>query len=526
MAQVSRRSLAIGVALLCLPTLVFIWWNRDVPHFGILEDDGIYLIGAKSLAEGSQYRILNLPAEPYQTKYPPLYPLYLSLAWRAAATFTAKLSAAVILSWLSLPMVLWLFHVWLRRHGFDQWPAWLLTALFGLNPYVLFFISNLGSEIFFMVFLLATILVAEKPDRNYALLAGVIAGFGYLARTAGIALLPAALIYYLWNREPRKALWFTVGMAPAIACWTLWSQTHAAPQHDIVTLYYTNYLGYQLFNVTLDNIAVVLWKNLSALLESFGSYVFPQMLQGLPAKLILQPLALAMVLGCIRMSRRGNLSLYTVFGAVSTAMLLVWHFPPNQRFVLPLVPLLLAGFYREATHFGGLVRTAFQHKDRSQRVVAYAFAGFLIAILGIGAGLQVYMWVSVIPEQARSDRKNASEYAAVYRWMDANAPAGASILLENDTALYLLTGRHAVAFLIPPRQWYQSENDEDLASYRRIDEYARDHQVDFIVLPTVGPHRNPEVLKAAAENVNLEGIHEEAGGVIYRVKKQAGTIRK
>jgi len=193
---------------------------------------------------------------------------------------------------------------------------------------------------------------------------------------------------------------------------------------------------------------------------------------------------------------------------------------------LPLVPLLLAGFYSEASHFSGLVRTAFQHKDRSQRVVAYAFAGFLIAILGIGAGLQIYMWGSVIPEQVRSDRKNATEYVAVYQWIDANAPPGASILWENDTALYLLTGRHAVAFLIPPRQWYQSENDEDLASYRRIDEYARDHQLDFVVLPTAGPHRNAEVLKAAAENVNLEGIHQETGGVIYRVKKPAGTNGK
>ena len=52
---VSLRRLAPALALivLCLPSLLFVWHNRDVPHFGILQDDGLYLIDGKSLAEGS-----------------------------------------------------------------------------------------------------------------------------------------------------------------------------------------------------------------------------------------------------------------------------------------------------------------------------------------------------------------------------------------------------------------------------------------------------------------------------------------
>ena len=375
--SISHRSLAVGVALLCLPTLLFICWNRDVPHFGILQDDGLYLIGAKSFAEGSQYRILSYPGEPFQTKYPPLYPMYLSLAWRFASTFAAKLTGALLLSWLCLPALLALFHIWLRRHGFNRGPAWLVTALFGLNPYVLFFVSNLGTELCFMVFMLAAILLAENPGRERdALFAGVLAGLGYLVRTAGIALLPAAIIYYLWTRQGRKALWFTTGIVPAIAAWMLWSRVHIPPGGDVVSLYYTNYFGYQMYNVTLDNVHLVLWKNVSGLLESFGSFVFPQMIQGLPAKLILQPLGLAMILGCVRMFRR-RVSLYAIFAVLSTCVLLLWHGIPNQRLVLPLAPLLLAGFWTEAVHFGALVRTSLKHPDRSQRVVAYGFAGFL-----------------------------------------------------------------------------------------------------------------------------------------------------
>src|ERR1700688_4086208 len=86
--------------LLCLPSLLFVWFNRDVPHFGILQDDGLYLIGGKALAQDSGYRILSLPGQLYQTKSPPLYPLYLSLAWRAIPAFPANLSLAIMLSWL------------------------------------------------------------------------------------------------------------------------------------------------------------------------------------------------------------------------------------------------------------------------------------------------------------------------------------------------------------------------------------------------------------------------------------------
>src|SRR4051794_14262756 len=92
----SRRSLpslvtCIALVALCLPSLLFVWHNRDIPHFGILQDDGLYFIDGKSLAEGSGYRILSLPAQPHETRYPPLYPLYLSLAWRAMPSYPANL---------------------------------------------------------------------------------------------------------------------------------------------------------------------------------------------------------------------------------------------------------------------------------------------------------------------------------------------------------------------------------------------------------------------------------------------------
>src|SRR5665213_1404391 len=72
-----RWAPALALLALSLPTLLFVWINRDVPHFGVLQDDGMYLIDGKALAGGAGYRILSLPAQPYDTRYPPLYPLCL-----------------------------------------------------------------------------------------------------------------------------------------------------------------------------------------------------------------------------------------------------------------------------------------------------------------------------------------------------------------------------------------------------------------------------------------------------------------
>ena len=38
-------------------------------------------------------------------------------------------------------------------------------------------------------------------------------------------------------------------MLPAVAWWTGWSHGHMTHSQDVVSLYYTNYLGYQIYNV-------------------------------------------------------------------------------------------------------------------------------------------------------------------------------------------------------------------------------------------------------------------------------------
>ena len=51
----------------------------------------------------------------------------------------------------------------------------------------------------------------------------------------------------------------------------------------------------------------------------------------------------AAMIGLFWMLRKFKLSHYHVFAACYLLVLLLWHFPPRERFLLPVIPLLLGG---------------------------------------------------------------------------------------------------------------------------------------------------------------------------------------
>src|SRR4029453_8936176 len=49
---------------------------------GAWNDDGVYTVLGKSLAEGHGYHSLHLVGDPVQVKYPPGFPILLAVLWR------------------------------------------------------------------------------------------------------------------------------------------------------------------------------------------------------------------------------------------------------------------------------------------------------------------------------------------------------------------------------------------------------------------------------------------------------------
>src|SRR3984885_564492 len=495
--------------LLLIPSAFYALKNADMPEFGKLHDDGILFVSAKSIASGDGYRILSLPERPAETKYPILYPLYLSLIWRVNGNFPENLTTARWFSWPLLVLCLALSWAYWR----DEKCAWIVVTILAVSPYLILFGDGLFSEIFFLCWLLGVLIVGRREGLAMALPAGILAGLSYLSRTAGIALLLSMPAYYMWRRESRRALAFAAGMLPFILGWGLWSATHKSPASSTTLAYYTDYVKFQFLNVGLDNFAVVLWKNVDELLYSVGSLIVPQVVALLPVKILTQVIAIAMISGVVRLARRGVAVPYALFALVSSGMLVVWHFPPTERFVLPIFPLLAAGLVVELEHLTQIIRTAFRHKDAGQRVVAGVFALAVVVIFGGAFSLELFVTFKAMPDQTSADRTRLIETRQTYAWILQRVPPGAGILSNDDPLLYLYTGPPGNYSPLLPRWWYAGDHDKVIGFLKDVVPYCRTRGFDYILATEFDVSRwggeldAPAAERAIAENPLLEPLY-------------------
>jgi hypothetical protein len=516
-----RLTICFLFAILLIPSAHFAWKNRRMPQFAYLHDDGILFTSARSMT-ASTYRIASLPDQPLQTKFPPLYPLYLSAIWRLNPHFPDNLALATFSSWLLLAVYLALAWVWYQRNQVPEMRTWLLVALLGVNPYLIWFGSILFSDIFFSCLVLCTLLVLTRAGVKMALFAGLLAGCAYLSRTSGIALLIALPGWLLWKREKARAAAFAAAMLPAVIGWSLWTRFHAPHTADLTTMFYTDYVRY-LQHTTWADMPVILWKNVDQLLYSMGSMVLPRVYDSPPLKILTQVIAVAMISGTVRMVRRGFGIPYALFALVSAGILLVCNFPSTERYMLPIYPLLLAGLFAEIEHVAQMFRPAFRHKDFSQRAAAGVMASGVVAVF-VGA-LLLQFFMAFVFLQASVDEKEIKlrDQKIAYTWIAANLPPSATILSYDDPLLYLYTGRHGIHQPLDPLWWYREDHASIQKTYQDLPEFCRRRGLDYLYFTTsdLARETGDEDQRAAGrlirENPELTAVFSAGIGTLYKV---------
>jgi hypothetical protein len=520
----------ILLALLLIPSLAQVWQQRDMPRFGDFHDDSVYYVTAKSLASGGGYRIASLPGEPSQTKYPPLYPLLLSIAWKFDPQFPRNLTISAWLSWLAFPAVLFQLPALFRRMGFSAGRTWLLLVLFAVNPYVALFSTQLLSEMLFLALVLASMLLIERsvdgePRAFLAAVAGVAGGLAYLTRSAGVVLFVAAIIY-LWiiRKQPRRALFFTAGMLPFVAGWMLWSRLHQFPTSDPSLIYYTDYFRNQLYSLSWRDLHLYAWRNIDSLLWGLGGLIIPKVTGSWLLKILSQVIAVAMIAGIVRMVRRGQAVLYTIFAVIGAVLLCVCTFPANERLVLPFFPLALAGLVIEMEHFFETARAGLRHKDRSQRVAASGLIGVFALILAGALALQIYVGQVFMREDAQHHRERIAARVPAYEWARANLPADASVLATEDVMFYLHTGRHAMRASLPPPFWYREDREAIVNWFTDLKPFAQSHGLSYFEFS--GPDLTQGVDEEGAAAIDnktrhhpdLKPLYESPSATVYQIR--------
>jgi len=522
--EMNRWAWAILV-LACVPSAWLAWTYRDLPRIGELHDDGIYLISAKSLTDGRGYRILSLPDEPAQTKYPPLYPLYLSTLWRWGPGFPAMLPWAMLLQWIFIPVLIGLSAVYFARHGLDS----RLAAMLGFNAYVLAFGTSLFTEIPFTGLLLTSLLLGE---RRWALTAGLMAGAAYLTRTAALPLLISFPLFYWLLGQRREAWRFVAGMSPAVAGWMAWCAVHRSPSLDLVNIESTNYLAYQMMNVTWQTLPVVVWKNLDQLLLGVGAFALPKTELDFFTKIATMVAGLVTVAGIVRLYRDGRMRAYILYAALSSAILLIWHFPPNERFTLPLLPLCLAGLFVELQNLLAMIRQVMAKPARDQKIAGGLIAALMAVAVAMSVGRHLESDFRVIPGGYEQGRLNLAEKQAAYRWMGEHLPAGERVMAYDDPTLYLFTGRYSLHRVIPTKYWYAEDQQATVECFRQIDRFAGDRGFRYLYVNAsdfrrdLADEEKTAVMKAFQTHAALKAVFQTPGGTIYELADARRLARR
>lgn len=283
------------------------------------------------------------------------------------------------------------------------------------------------------------LIAIESPGLRMALFAGALAGCAYLTRTAGVVLLISVPLVLIWKRERTRAAAFAAAMLPFVIGWMAWSHFRMPVSSDPQLLYYTNYFGEWRHSVGLDNIALVMWKNLDGILYTLGGLVMPGLIAAPPMKILTQTVGIAILCGIVRLVRRGVATQYALFCLASVGVLLIWT-PSTERLFIPMLPLVIAGVVEEADHLWTLVRGAFRHRDRSQRITSYAFASFAAILVVYSVAAQLWLSVFYVPGMAQPYRVEESDIRSAARWIAAHAPPSARVLSGDDPLVYLYSG--------------------------------------------------------------------------------------
>ena len=511
-----RLWLASGIiALALLPGALVAWRFRDMPQFGAFHDDGIYWVSAQSIAQRGEYRIPSLPGAPSQTKYPPLYPLFLAPVWALNSRFPANLPIAALLTWLWLPVFAFLSWKFFLSLNLGEWQSALLASVAVLLPQTLLHANRLMSDIMFACLLLVSLRLLAAAG-GHGLWRGVAAGLAYLTRTAAAPLLLVVPVWLLCQRRYRAAAAFLAGALPFLAGWHLWCAAHRSASSDEVTIYYTDYLRYQLAGFSGTSILERIANNFGYLLSAIARLLAVDSSGSFLEIAAQRVMVAAAIAGIVRLGRSGRAVPYALFAALYTCQVLVWRFEPNPRFLFCLLPLLLAGLWVELARVGRLVRSSLRHPPAANRVVAALFLAVLLWMAWLFARQARWEYARIGPAMLRQQRGMMARTSAVYDWIATHVAPGAVFFAINDPALYLYTGRHALR-CADLNDIFARDRSGRLRPTERLLRFVEAQKVSH-VLVTANDFETPagQGLKLALEGTNWVPLFEDGWSFVCK----------
>jgi hypothetical protein len=462
-----RSASWLGLLLIFTLYAGLVWSLTPTNYFGLTEDDSLYFSSGKVLAEGHGYVLPSLPGSPPATKYPILYPWLMSLVWRASPSFPQNLKIAIAFNVACGFVFLGVAFAFLRTIRELTVPERLaITALCAMHPMVLFHSANVLPEIPFAALSLGAITLATRAVSTdggefESAASGVLSGLALLTRTLGLPIAAALFLATMARAKWRKSIYFVGGVLPfaAFSCWrsmhvVVVSSPDAAPPCSNVVrmswLYYTSYLGFWKADVLPGGgLLHVLKQNVLLLLLQPGAYlVAPSTVR--PAVLAFAPAVILSVAAIRGLSLRLGaekwqpahfaLALYAI-------PLLLWDYPVMERFLLPFLPVFVAGVWLEGKTLGRrIVKDALRPREarpvpQAGAAIFLGLALLAVAISAIKSHCQEFVMLrhtSIARHQLLPDKQQT------YAWLNHNTPPDSRIVAYEDAVVYLYANRQVI----------------------------------------------------------------------------------
>jgi hypothetical protein len=453
--------LLLSAAALLAPSY---WTALHTPATGIYHDDSIYLITARTMAEGRGYRIESIPEPIAQTKYPILFPGLLAVVWKLAPVFPSNvlyfklipLAAALIWFCLSYLLILQLSR--------SRILAATAVALTASSPQVVFFSTTVLSETLFAALATAAILFWIKTNdcgsRTALIVSAVFAAAAYHTRTIGFCVILAGILSFAWQRKWREG-WIFAAVAGGLASpWIVWQTLN----RNAADPYLSQENYYSAYNIVVsfgweEKIRIAM-LNLLALPLSVQSFF--DLSWGAVLGIVCLPLSLRALAG------KEVPIIVRSFLILSLAVILMWVWPP-LRFLVPLMPLLIWMVW-----------------SGSPAMSKKIFLACCWLLFGQG------VWASHTFSQAaresgfwspgQAGKHEWREFMREMDWIKANTLPSAIVQSNLDPTVYLFSNRKAIrgSHQNVSLFWYLNK-EQVLGRPDEFEKTLRQNQVQFIV---------------------------------------------
>ena len=455
-----KNSIYIAILVVALAGLLLLYYAKSAPStFGFSHDDSLYVTSAKALAERDGYRIISLPGDPAQTKYPPLYSFLLSIIWMVFPGFPDNIIYMMMLSnvvTVCFLLVTW-FHLRHRQYA-SAGQALVIVVLVGLNWRTMIVATGIYSEMVYGLLTAVALLIADKTKETSwgsNVLLGVVLSLVVLTRSVGVSVIIAIAIYFIIKGHRRGSVAAAIGTVTLLV-WTLWCYVNRASFDSVNSGYYTDYLGH-LVEVIRDLASFENSASLSVFFQIVLRNVMMLVFVSIPVVVLGTTYDWTLyagfafvffAVGFIGDLRRGVKLLHLYVMSYLLVHVFWLPFVSYDRFLIPLLPYLTLFFVKEVAALVARLRVEIGASGKwGRKIAGFVLAAAIVAATGIALYSYSRNGYRQLTEIAwRKSNRPAAEDEQAIEWIVKNTNAGDVIACYRDPTYFLHTGRKATRY--------------------------------------------------------------------------------